>query len=89
MARDGYVFLSHAGVETPAAHEFAKILRRSGLAVWFDKDNIQPGDPWMTTLEQAIQEASAMIVYVGRLGVQAWVDREVRLGLVRFEGSPP
>ena len=24
-----------------------------------------------------------MIVYIGRLGIQAWVDREVRLGLVR------
>ena len=81
--RDGHVFLSHAGVDTAAAHEFAEILRRSGLSVWFDKDSIQPGDPWMTALEQAIQEASAMIVYVGRLGVQAWVDREVRFGLVR------
>lgn len=82
-AGDGHVFLSHAGLDTVAAHEFATILRRSGLTVWFGKDNIQSGDPWMTTLEQAIQEASAMIVYVGRLGVQAWVDREVRLGLVR------
>jgi hypothetical protein len=64
-----------------------EILRRNGLEVWFDKDNLQPGDPWMATLEEAIAHASAMIVYVGRLGIQSWVDREVRFGLVRNTGN--
>jgi hypothetical protein len=39
------------------------------------------GSGLASALEKAISESSAMIVYVGRLGVQAWVDREVRLGL--------
>ena len=53
-AAEGHVFLSHAGVDTAAAHQFAEILRRNGLTVWFDKDSTQPGDPWMTALEQAM-----------------------------------
>jgi WD40 repeat protein/energy-coupling factor transporter ATP-binding protein EcfA2 len=81
--RMSHVFLSHAGADTQAAHQFAEILRRNGLNVWFDKDNLGPGDPWMATIERAISNASAMLVYVGRLGVESWVDREVRLGLVR------
>jgi hypothetical protein len=81
--RKGHIFLSHAGADAQAARQFAEILRRNGLDVWFDKDNLQPGDPWMTTLEEAISDASAMIVYIGSLGIQAWVDREVRFGLVR------
>jgi hypothetical protein len=77
------VFLSHAGADTQAARQLVEILRRNGLDVWFDKDNLQPGDPWMATLERAISDASAMIVYIGGLGIQTWVDREVRFGLVR------
>jgi hypothetical protein len=51
-----------------AARQFVEILRRNGLAVWFDKDSLQPGCPWMATLEAAISNASAMIVYIGSLG---------------------
>ena len=69
------VFLSHAELDKHAAREFAEKLRRNDIAVWFDQDDLQPGDPWMATLEKAIRECSAMIVYVGRLGVQSWVDR--------------
>jgi WD40 repeat protein len=83
ILRKGHIFLSHAGADTQAARQFAEILRRNGLDVWFDKDNLQPGDSWMATLEEAISHASAMIVYIGSLGIQAWVDREVRYGLVR------
>ena len=83
VLRKGHVFLSHAGADTQAARRLAEILRRNGLDVWFDKDNLQPGDNWMAALEQAIAQASAMIVYVGSSGIQAWVDREVRFGLVR------
>lgn len=81
--RQRHVFLSHAGADTQAARQFAETLRRQGLEVWFDKDNLQPGDAWMATLEQAISDASAMLVYVGSSGIQNWVDREVRFGLVR------
>ncbi|HYW43746.1 MAG TPA: toll/interleukin-1 receptor domain-containing protein [Bryobacteraceae bacterium] len=84
----GRIFLSHSGADTEAARQLAEILRRSGLDIWFDKDNLQPGDPWMATLEEAISRASAMIVYIGRSGIQAWVDREVRLGLVRNTHTP-
>ncbi|MBZ5622728.1 MAG: toll/interleukin-1 receptor domain-containing protein [Acidobacteriia bacterium] len=85
----GPIFLSHAGADTQAARQFAEILRLNGLNVWFDKDNLQPGDHWMATLEEAISQASAMIVYIGSSGVHAWVDREVRFGLVRNTGMGP
>ena len=84
----GRVFLSYAGLDKQAARAFAEILQRNGIAVWFDKDAINPGEPWMDIVERAIHESSAMIVYVGRLGVQAWVDREVRFGLVLNTNNP-
>jgi len=87
-AAEGHIFLSHSGTDTQAAQQLVQVLRRNGLQVWFDKDDLQPGDPWMAALEQQIQKARAMIVYIGRLGVEAWVDREVRLGLVRSTQEP-
>ena len=75
------MFLSHSGADTVAARAFAEILRLNGVDVWFDQDNLQAGERWMEALEREIQHSSAMIVYVDRLGVQHWVDREVRLGL--------
>ena len=84
----GHVFLSHAGADTQAAHQFAEILRHSGLSVWFDKDSLLPGDRWMERLEEAIRASSAMLVYVGSRGVQSWVDREVRFGLERNTQDP-
>src|SRR4029077_10255911 len=77
----GRVFVSHTGVDEHPAHQLAEHLRRNGIPVWFDKDDLDPGDQWMPALETAVRDSSAMIVYVGRLGVQTWVDREVRLGL--------
>jgi hypothetical protein len=82
----GRVFLSHSGMDEAAARELAEVLRRSGIEVWFN--DIQAGGRWMSDLEKAIRESFAMIVYIGRLGVQAWVDREVRFGLVLNTESP-
>jgi hypothetical protein len=83
-----HIFLSHAGVDTQAASEVAELLRLNGMEVWLDKHNLHGGERWMATVEDAIQTASAMLVYVGRLGVQMWVDREVRSGLIRNTQTP-
>ena len=53
------VVLSHAGVDTTAARTLPRCCGATGF-VWFDNDSLQPGDRWMETLEQAIQQSSAM-----------------------------
>ena len=77
------LFLSHAGDEAVAAREIARRLRKAGLGVWLDIEELKPGDRWMESLEVAITQADAFAVYVGRAGVAHWVDREVRLALDR------
>jgi hypothetical protein len=67
LHRHGQVFLSYAGADSVAAAQFAEVLSRNGVDVWFDKNSLQPGDRWMVTLEEAISRASAMVVYVGSL----------------------
>jgi tetratricopeptide (TPR) repeat protein len=82
------LFLSHSGADSAAAKELARRLREAGLEVWLDLDHIQPGDAWMTALEEALQRASAFAVYVGSSGIQRWVDREVRVALERSTADP-
>jgi hypothetical protein len=83
------VFLSHSGDDAETAKELKRRLlaspdaRASGLRIWFDKDDLRPGEPWQRQIERAIAEATAFIVYIGSRGVINWVDVEVRAVLSR------
>ena len=84
------LFLSHAGIDTAAARSLkARLLaapdaEAAGLRVWFDKDDLRAGEPWVQQLEEAIRHRStAFAVYVGSRGVVNWVNAEVQLALGR------
>ena len=77
------VFLSHAGEETQVAKELAHQLRQAGVEVWLDVERLRPGDRWMGAIGTGLLNASGMVVYVGKSGVQRWVDNEVRVALDR------
>ena len=84
------IFLSHSGVDTEAAKRLKRLLlnspdaRKAGLRVWFDKDDLRPGESWSAQIAKVIEtEATAFVVYVGSRGVMNWVDAEVDLALSR------
>ena len=88
------LFLSHSGLDTESARELKRRIlespdaRHANLTVWFDKDDLPVGPDWQERIEIAItREATAFAVYVGSRGVMNWVQREVRLGLVRATGE--
>jgi WD40 repeat protein len=86
--REPLLFLSHAGEEASEARDLARTLREAGVPVWLDVDHLKPGDRWMETLEQALEESTAFAVYIGQSGVKGWVDREVRIALDRNTREP-
>ena len=75
------VILSHAGEDTEAAKDLAHQLRLAGLNVWLDVERLRPGDHWMEELAATLRQASAMVVYIGKAGVQCCVDNEIRAAL--------
>ncbi|MFB9982644.1 TIR domain-containing protein [Mesorhizobium kowhaii] len=88
------LFLSHSGIDTEEARELKRRLeesssgREAGLKVWFDKDDLQPGQTWQSQLEAVLTKGcTAFAVYVGSKGVVNWVESEVRLGLSRAVGN--
>src|SRR5947209_6245585 len=82
------LFLSHSGQDTEDAKSLASLLREAGVEVWLDVERLQPGNRWMEELEKALRVANSFAVYVGKSGVQRWVDREVRIALERNTENP-
>ena len=90
------IFLSHSGVDTEAAKRLKRLLlnspdaRKAGLRVWFDKDDLRPGESWSAQIAKAIEtEATAFVVYAGSGGVMNWVEAEVDLALSRATTQKP
>ena len=84
------LFLSHSGLDTETARELKRRLlaspeaKAAGLEIWFDKDDLLPGQGWQEQLEKVIAtHSTAFAVIVGTKGVVNWVDREVRVALSR------
>ena len=82
------IFLSHSGEDTPFARELAQLLRPAGVDVWLDVERLEPGDRWGQKIEDGLRQATAMVLYVGKSGVQHWVDQEVRVALDRSTRDP-
>src|SRR6516162_5908114 len=90
MPENPVLFLSHSGLDTETARELKRRLLASpdaqaaGLEVWFDKDDLLPGQGWQEQLEKVIAtHSTAFAMIVGTRGVVNWVDREVRVALSR------
>ena len=70
------VFISHARPDAKTAHELAAQLSSRGLEVFLDSQIFQWGDNWTETIDQAVQNASAVAVLIspdaaGSRGVKA------------------
>ena len=84
------LFLSHSGIDTDGARAVKRRLLEAApdWRVWFDKDDLEPGRPWLPQIEQAIARAHAFVVYVGSAGIINFVDAEVQVALGRAITEP-
>ena len=42
--------------------EFSAALRHTGIHVWFDADEIKPGERWQEAIEEALRESRVLVV---------------------------
>jgi hypothetical protein len=82
------VFISYSRLDSRDAAELASILRAKGLKLFFDRRNLSPGLPWVRALEQAIGEAKAVVVLIGRRGLGNTQQYERELAFVRQSRDP-
>lgn len=75
------VFLSHNSKDKPLARTLKAWLETNGLRVWFDAEELRPGLPWLTLLEQGIRSSKAVAVLFGPAGIGPWEDEEMQSAL--------
>lgn len=78
------VFLCYNKRDTPGVRRIAQQLRRTGLQVWLDEEQLRPGFPWQRALEEAIEGISAVAVFVGPSGIGPWQREELEAYLRQF-----
>ncbi len=71
------VFLSHNSVDKAWVSQLKDDLRRYGLKVWLDKDEIPPGDLFAKALEQGLEDSQAVALIISPAAMASgWVEKE-------------
>lgn len=65
-AEPGAVFLSYASSDWPAVEKMKAALEQSGVEVFFDKDQLQPGNEWEGKLRRSIHQCSLFVPVISR-----------------------
>ena len=61
---DGAVFISYSRHDSAVVERLADALQAAGVEVWFDRNELKPGDAWATAILQGIQNCSLFIPVV-------------------------
>jgi hypothetical protein len=70
------IFLSYSRDDQATARRFAEGFERAGLSVWWDA-TLNPGEAYDKVTEQALEEASAVVVLWSKKSVDSrWVRAE-------------
>jgi hypothetical protein len=73
------VFLSHSSKDKNVVRNIANKLQSDGLSVWFDENEIKPGDNFKEKIQDGIKQSRAMICFMSQTAFSSeWVDFETR-----------
>ena len=71
------VFISHSNQDSELTLFIADALRRAGIGVWVDYENIRGGADWLCEIQAGIQRCDAALVVLSKASAQSvWVERE-------------
>ncbi|HLO15448.1 MAG TPA: toll/interleukin-1 receptor domain-containing protein, partial [Anaerolineales bacterium] len=75
----GHIFISYSRKDTLVLRRIVESLRKQGMNIWMDNEQLEPGTPvWEEEIEQAIKEASAIVVLMSPDSkISEWVRREI------------
>lgn len=72
------VFLSHNSGDKPSVRALRQVLAKHGLRCWLDEEQLRPGLPWQSLLENGIKGSASVAVCVGGDGLGPWEDEEMQ-----------
>lgn len=84
------IFLSYSRADLSSVRELYNKLRHKGFQVWFDEENILPGQLWEIEIKKAIENATLVIALLSENSVSrtGYVQKEIRTALEFMERMP-
>jgi hypothetical protein len=80
------VFLSHSSEDKPLVEEVAACLGRRGIVAWLDKDDLVGGDGLKLSLEQGIEQTTALVLFLSAAAAESgWVTGEVQTAMLKLD----
>lgn len=71
------VFFCHSSVDKPTVRKIKKVFEENGLVSWLDEEQIEPGDPITSKIEEGLISSKHIIVCLSKnLSRSNWVRRE-------------
>ncbi len=71
------VFISHSNQDSEETLFIADSLRRAGIDVWVDFENIRGGADWLCEIQAGIQRCDAVVIVLSKSSANSvWVERE-------------
>lgn len=84
------VFVCHAKEDEGFVESTADRLWQDGFITWLDKTDLLPGDDWKTKIEDAIERADRVIVFLSERSVKkiGFVQREIKYAFEQRQLRP-
>ncbi|MCD4751567.1 MAG: toll/interleukin-1 receptor domain-containing protein [Anaerolineaceae bacterium] len=84
------LFFSYAREDRDKVQELADRLWQQGFLTWLDTKDLLPGDTWKSKIEDAIERADYVLVFLSKTSVNkvGYVQRELRYALERQQLRP-
>jgi len=76
LSSEADVFFSYNRKDQDAVRRVAEELRRQGLKVWMDEEDLRLGQSWQPRVEEALQEVHAAAILLGPSGFGDWQNKE-------------
>ncbi len=72
------VFLAHNSQDKPSVEVIAAELKRRGVNVWIDKEQVPPGRWFQVAIQEAIRKVKSAAIFIGPHGLGKWQALELR-----------
>lgn len=86
-----HVFISYMKEDSQSVKSIASDLRRNGIYVWLDRDELRPGQRWAVAIRKAIQDGAFYIACFSRAYTnrsKSYMNEELTLAIEELRQRP-
>jgi TIR domain len=84
------IFISYARADIDRVYPLYEVLKTYNFELWFDRDNLVPGQNWQNEIARSIRKARVFLLFISSTWVKSrsYVQKELKLALDVFQEMP-